>query len=174
MPFNSLILTCLIPNRSFTDQGQTVSVKQESNESFLFFVIDKKTNEKSSLPEVLGISKEGKEGKICDLIVYYQKSPDGKTPSDSCVICCAELKGTNLDRAIEQIINTKKYFVDSLKAKKVDFKKITWKAYILCHGSSQKDMKKYKKNFEDAGFRNQYIETGKTSDISAFIRGEKR
>ena len=40
MPFNTLLLNCLIPRTSFNESGGEVSVTPEKNEVVLFFITD--------------------------------------------------------------------------------------------------------------------------------------
>jgi hypothetical protein len=138
MPFNSLCLACLSPKTNFTESGGHVSIRKQSDECVLFFVVDPSSNRVSTAREDLTIN-----GKICDLVVYYRKD-------DKSVICLVETKGSNVARAVQQVKNTYDHLKRALnqatqgRACRTLFEDIVWKAYVCLHGSSPRDIRNHR------------------------------
>ena len=131
MPFNTLLLTCLHRGTSFSENGKDIRVDPLPDEIFAFFIIDDQSNPKSKVREEFGIT-----GEICDLLVFRALKNNDKK-----IICLVELKGNNIDKAIDQVMNTYKFFgtkVSQMKLKnaKEILDSITWKAYIRLGGSA--------------------------------------
>src|SRR6266496_3008362 len=89
--FDVLLLTCLISGTSYGESGNRVHVSPRSGENVLFFVIDERSNESSTLRRDLQI-----DGNMCDLVIYY-KSNNKKS------ISFVELKGRDLQIAVRQV-----------------------------------------------------------------------
>lgn len=133
MPFNTLMLDYLIPDTSFAESGGRVNVKPQLGETVLFFRID----------DLLKRNKLKTEGKVCDMIVFYCKR-------NKKVLCLTELKGSDINHAIEQVINT--YHSLRRGFKKTHLSQIEWKVYIHSHGSvpgKRKNKKKGKQTKRD-------------------------
>lgn len=163
MPFNTLILNCLIHKTSHTEKGKTVSVKRGSDETVLFFLTDNKSNK-----DCMFYQNFIKQGQICDLVIYYANNNKKS-------VCFVELKGTDIKDAVSQISNTyhqfKKFLELSSKDKQVS-KQIEWKSYILEHGGSPKNTKEAGKRLQDIFQKGNFkIESAHSSDIGNFIRG---
>jgi hypothetical protein len=163
MPFNSLMISCLSPQTSLTECGKTISVDREPREVVLFFKTDDASNPNSTLREELGI-----EGAMCDCIIFYSKDT-------SKVICFAELKGSDVKHAIDQILNTHSYFSSALnktlksKGCKNQAKLLRYKACIRFHGSSPPNIKAFKTRLDSVFGNGNYCLTHK-NDIGAFLR----
>ena len=163
MPFNTLLLTCLIPGASVSEHGGRVSVKPQSGEIVLFFVVDDQTNRDSTLRQDLGIV-----GAICDCVVYYIKG-------DKKVLCLVELKGSNVDHAVEQIMNTFQYLKQSLEACTLRrecrscFLQIDWRAYVYVHGSVPRNTKQASRFLTEA-FRKTKFAITRERDLGSFLR----
>lgn len=134
MPFNSLVLSCLLSrDTSFKDTGtgMEIKIKPENGETILFFIIDGESNRLSTFRDDLAI-----EGEICDLIILY--SAKG---SNEKVLCLTEFKGKDIKHGTEQVKNT--YISLSKNMNKNHLKKIRWKSYIhMNRCSSPRDLKK--------------------------------
>lgn len=162
MPFNSLILSCLLSrDTSFKDigTGREIKIKPENDETILFFVIDSESNKSSTLRDDLSI-----EGKICDLLILYSPK-DG----DKKVICLTELKGKDIKQATEQVKNT----FNSLTKKfdKNHLVKIKWKSYIhMNRCSAPHDLKKLKSQLDKLLGDRDSAMYSEDSDISGFLR----
>lgn len=98
MPFNTLLLISLIPETRFSESGVEVSINQQAGEEILFFDMDQPPVRQS-----LNI-----QGKICDGMVFYLRN-------DERTICFVELKSSNLDDAVHQVISTYKQMKDVLE-----------------------------------------------------------
>jgi hypothetical protein len=164
MPFNTLVLTCLVPETSLSEAGSNVSLQRKSGETVLFFHIDEQSNPRSTLRRDLNI-----EGKLCDGLVLYRKDTDP-------TLCMIELKGGDVEGACEQITNTHKYLKQALsttmrdkKAGRQAVSTIIWKAYIHLHGAAPKDTKQCKVGLEKVLGRNN-CDIGRTSDLGSFLR----
>ncbi|WP_148705698.1 hypothetical protein [Methanosarcina siciliae] len=104
MPFNMLVTSCYVQGTSFKDKDPnspkvSIQLKDSNSEKILFFVIDDENNPKSKFREFFNMKGSGE--KICDLLVYYSNDSNGQ---DSLIV--AETKGTDFERAANQIINT--------------------------------------------------------------------
>lgn len=163
MPFNTLLLTCLSPKRSFSEAGGHIHFNQKADEIVLLFIIDQQSNPISTAYQDLI-----KNGPVCDLIVYYIK--DHKK-----VICFIELKGSNIQRAVEQIENTFIKFKTLLehsttnKACCTHCRNISYKSYIHLHGSAPRFTREHERTLEQYfGRRNSRV--SRNQDIDNFIR----
>ncbi len=136
MPFNTLLLTCLIHGTRFGEQGATVSIKPKSGETILFFSVDDQSN------EGCGLRKMGMQGALCDLVIFFDNAGEKKT------LCMVELKGSDLKRAIEQVINTRDFLKNNLPTGLRQH--VVWKACILLTGKSPQEVKQLEKHLEEA------------------------
>ena len=84
MPFNTLLLTCLVHGTSVSQKAVSVSVKPEKDETILFFSLDRPTVRRD-----LDIKRDGV---VCDNLIFYSK--DGKQ-----VLCLVELKANDTRQA---------------------------------------------------------------------------
>lgn len=161
MPFNTLILACLLPGTSLSDSGTggRVSLQPQSGELALFFDIDNS----------IARSDLGVTGALCDGLVLYQNNGEN-------TLCLIELKGgSDIKRAVEQVINTQAHLKQALSKAlkgKTGYRaaeNIQWKAYICQHGSSPKDFKRFANELEKAFGRNNY-RVQHDKDLSGFLR----
>jgi len=140
LPFNSLILSCLLSREtSFKDigTGREIKIKPENDETILFFVIDNESNKYSTIRQDLSI-----EGEICDLLILY--STKG---SKEKVICLTELKGKDIKHGTEQVKNTFKALANNFD--KEHLKRIKWRSYIhMNRCSSPQDLKKLRSQLD--------------------------
>ncbi len=164
MPFNTLLLTCLIPGTSVSEHSGRVSVKPQPGEIVLSFVVDDQTNRDSTLRQDLGIV-----GPICDCVYYYIKG-------DKKVLCLVELKGSNVKHAVEQIINTFQRLKQSLGACTLRrkcrprFLQIDWRAYVYIHGSVPRNIKPEQKTLAREFGKGQFLITTRGRDLGRFLR----
>ncbi|HKM42216.1 MAG TPA: hypothetical protein VJY43_06575 [Methanocorpusculum sp.] len=110
--------------------------------------------------------------KCCDGLVFYINTENPQYPL---TICFIELKGKNVDEAVEQVLDTYDPIRTYLKAAGISESKIKWKAVIISsRGCSQnKDMAvkrlmdKFNRNKEDNVLYN--VAKSKTFTITDFI-----
>lgn len=161
MPFNTLLLSgCLLPGKtSYREDGVEIRVQPTTGETVLFFSIDPEKNPNCKLRQLLGLNKEGM--KSCDLIVFY--ATDSKN-----IICFVELKGSKIDVAKEQVINTYKYFTKFLK-KSEPLLTFIPKAYIKFDSSLPQETDKYKQQLKDTFGEGNY-DINRDSDLGKFLR----
>lgn len=163
MPFNTLLLTCLSTKRSFSEAGGRIRFNQDTNETILLFVIDQESNRNSTVYQDFI-----KNGPVCDLIIYYIKDNEK-------IICFIELKGSDIQKAIEQIENTFNKFRKSLEQSTRDkdccphCTNIRYKSYILLHGSAPRLTKDHGQRLEHC-FGRGNVSISRCEDISNFIR----
>lgn len=157
-----ILKPCLIYGTTFTDNGITVNVRPQRDESVKFFVVDEKSNPNSTLRQSLDL-----RGRICDLVVYYLK---GNNPEK--VLCFVELKGRKIDDALEQILDTFK----ALESCSELSERIKWKAYILIGISAPikvdpglKKVLKAKFGEKDIDWR--ITKKNDKDDLGGFLRG---
>jgi hypothetical protein len=164
MPFNTLVLTCLVPETSLSEAGSNVSLQRKAGETVLFFHIDEKSNPRSTFRQDLKI-----EGRLCDGLVLYRKA-------DNLTLCLIELKGGDVEGACEQITNTHRCLRQALSTTMRDKKdgnqavaSVIWKAYIHLHGAAPRDTKRCRGELERLLGRNR-CEISHKSDLSPFLR----
>ncbi|HFD38750.1 MAG TPA: hypothetical protein ENJ31_02700 [Anaerolineae bacterium] len=158
MPFNTLLLTCLIPGTSFTEQGATVRMEPRSGETLLFFAIDDQSNPGCGLRQAINLY----DGAICDLAVFYVPSD-----RDRNILCLVELKGSELDRAAEQIRNTYRALSSRLRP---HAQQVEWKAYILEHGSAPKLKRRRARETLQQILGKKAFAIKRDRDLGAFLR----
>ena len=156
MPFNTLLLTCLHPGTSFGEVHNRVSVQQKSDEPILFFVTDDQSNSVSTLRSDLKMG-----GAVCDLVIFYAQG-NKKT------LCLVELKGSDLEQAVEQIINTYQHLKRTLK--QPHRRLIGWKAYIQISGSIPKELKELQKSLHNIFGKHNYAIARDDREFANFIR----
>lgn len=159
MPWNALLLTCLLAGKtSFleTGTGTSISVKPESGETVLFFAIDDQSNPRCKLRQALGMHTSDE---MCDLLVFY-------ATETRLVLCLVELKrGRKIEKAVRQITNTYTYLKKGLS---ISSNHIEWKAYILVSRGSPQETKPAKELETYFGKHKYAIREDK--DLSNFLR----
>jgi hypothetical protein len=153
--FDTLLFTgCLLPGKTcFSEQGKSVSVIPQSGETVLFFSID---NPNCELRQLIGLDRAGEA--ICDLLVFY-------AIGDKRTICFVELKGKDLEKAVEQVVNTHNKLKSKLK------QKFASKAFIVFGGSVPQD-DRYKKQLEVTFGKNNCLCSRSGDDLRNLLRGE--
>jgi hypothetical protein len=165
MPFNSLLLVNLITETHLSQCGVKVSMMQEAGEKVLFFDMMDPNVARDSL-------NIKRAGKICDGLVFYCRGNE-KT------CCFVELKGSKLETAIKQVINTYEYLKQEMKISlgrmgcQALLKQISWKAYICTSGSVPRETKSYAKLLEATFGKGNYDIQGE-SDLGVFLRKQKK
>lgn len=168
MLFDYLLLSgCLLPNRySYSENGVKIELQPQSGELILLFHIDDQSNRDCKFRRVLELDNQGM--KMCDLIVFYAKDSTRN-------ICFIELKGRDIETAIQQINNTYKYFHAKLNQSNACnlVPEVNTKACIVSRAcvpikplDSYTSYKELKYNF---GKENIYI--SKSSSLDRFLRG---
>jgi hypothetical protein len=162
MPFNSLILSCLLSrDTSFKDigTGREIKIKPDSDETILFFIIDSESNKSSTFRVDLSI-----KGEICDLLILYSAKD-----SNEKIICLTELKGKDIKHATEQVKNTFNAMINNLD--KEHLKRIKWKCYIhMNRCSSPQDLKKLRSQLDKLLGAPNAAKYSEDSNIGDFLR----
>lgn len=162
---STTLQACSIEGTRVRESGLIVSTEVLAGETILFFHIDCEDGRNS-----LGIV--GKGAKICDYLVFYTKDDDNKE-----VICLLELKGKDLNSAIEQIIQTHRNIHMIAKehlGKHVQ--QILWKACICMHGQAPRNRQSDRDTLIRVfGKENVRIKHGTTHDtkLGFFLRGQR-
>lgn len=159
MPFNTLLSRCLRQGNSFTENKVTVSVRRATDEVVLFFRIDEGPN---------GPFRKdmGYDGKLCDLAVFFTRG--GRK-----VLCLVELKKGDLGAAIEQILKTRDFLIESFMSdphKRAIHEDLLFKCYVRCHGSSPLEKAKKVKLDKILGKGRWMI--SEKDDMGDFLRNE--
>jgi hypothetical protein len=160
MPFNTLLLTCLYPGTSFSEKGNVVSLEPQSGEMVLFFSIDDQSNAACTLRQRLQL-----QGSICDLLVF--RAAFSGRQIESVTLCLTELKGREVDRALEQVESVYNA-LSCLPSFSRPSCRITWKAYVKVNVGSP-----IRYNQDIAGRlkrRGLQVEVGRRADIGNFLR----
>jgi hypothetical protein len=158
MPFNTLLLISLLSENRFAESGIEVSMTQQAGEKVFFFAMDK-----PDVRQSLQI-----QGHLCDGLVFFSRQ-------DEKVLCFVELKGSDLDVAVAQVISTHKQLKQALEQSlkrmscQTQMNLISWKAYIRLRGGSPKDVKHYKKQLEETFGKGNY-DIKEDRDLGRFLR----
>jgi hypothetical protein len=168
MPFNSMLLTCLTNGTSYTEAGNSVRLSPASRETVLFFGVDDQSDDTRSLRPDFGIS-----GPICDLIVFYRNERENRT-----VVCLIELKGSELEYAANQIVNTYRHVAGALNQyahRRSDeyqrqYECVEWKAYIKVHRGSHTQHGTAQDCLQKVFGKDNY-DIRRNPDIGQFLRG---
>ena len=167
MPFNTLMLTCLSQKTSFRESGATVSVAKQSGETILLFVLDPQSNHESTVVLDLPL-----DGPICDLAFYYATSSVKR-------VCLVELKGADINHALDQLINTKEKIEQALdnarrgKGWRRHAAAIEWLGYVRAHGSSPTRKPKNIEARLRRCFGKGNFKLSSRSDIGRFLRRQE-
>jgi hypothetical protein len=163
MPFNTLLLTCLLPGTHFTESGNAVSIQRQLQEIILFFSIDDQSNATCALRQSLSLTS-----RICDLLVFRASFSDRRV--ESITLCLVELKGRDVDGALEQIENIYDVFSHRLRSLSRPQCGINWKAYIKVRvGSPINYNKRTISKLKQKGLR---VRVRREKDIGDFLRQE--
>ncbi len=162
MPFNLLLANCLHHGTSYNESGVNVSIKPNSDETFLFFNTDSDKN-KQQFNKYMGISDTGET--ICDLLIYHLNHASNEPKK---AICLVELKGTDTHHAVQQLLNTYEMFNTNFRKGGL-FQDAKWGAFIMTHKRSSvvKNTKPLMKQLSDKGLKPYIAKKG----FDTFIRG---
>lgn len=163
-----LLSSCQSSKTSHKEGKGKVSVNPEDGEDVCFFIIDNDAGY-----EALKIDRKAlSRGNICDCLIFLGKRGTNPGAYEE-MFCLVELKGSDLEHAMRQIINTHNHLwilLTSSPCKEI-LQKIVKKAYIYQHGNTPKETKHLK------DLRNQLIgifgsnfEHGRNSDLGPFLR----
>lgn len=177
MPFNMLVTSCYIQETSFKDKGPdspsiSIRLKNPNFERLIFFVIDENSNPKSQFRRFFNMSESGEN--ICDLLIYYT---DYNTGENSLTI--TESKGTDFDKAADQIINTysklksKKEFCNNDYCKGLILKACCVSKRAKIVGMDDKKKKAQKKVIEKTGLKPKDCAFIKPEELYGFINSTK-
>jgi hypothetical protein len=163
MPFNTLLLTCLLPGTtSFSESGVSVNVQPQSGETVLFFCVDSQSNPDCGLRQKLSLL-----GENCDLIIFYIRK-------NKRVVCFVELKGTELEKAAKQIKNIHQHLEQFLRQslQSAFFEQVEWKACIRQHQSAPTNKIEQKQaiTYLEQAFERDKITITRNSDLGQFLR----
>lgn len=137
MPFQTLLFDSLLPGSSYGEQGTRVSVKQESGETVLFFRLDQPFHEKKGLRRYLK-----QDQPVSDILVFYRRNQEA-VPR----LCLVELKGGDLDHALDQLRATHQVLESHLKTMEVgrgNRPQVEWRGIVRMSGASPRSVDKRK------------------------------
>jgi hypothetical protein len=149
--------TCFKTGTSCSDSGVTVRIQPTRSEEVQVFHIDDSSNPPCRLRTDLPII-----GPICDCVFSY-----AKTRATSRILCLVELKGSNIEEAVDQILNTYEHVHSRLCREHQQ--RITFKAYIRLHGASPRDNRNQQERL-DRKFRRGNALIRRNPDIGDFLR----
>lgn len=172
MPFNTLVMVCPTSNKtSFSGTGSKVSMTPNSNEKVFFFDIGMQAVANSLLRQDWGMKDDEP---LCDGIIYYTDVNQNKT-----IICLVELKGRQLNHALDQVVHTQKVMRQVLKetlakrASNPHFSNVIWRGYIYQNKSAPSNIKLLQGEIEKAEKKfggTQNFQISKAADIGVFLR----
>lgn len=169
MSLNILLLHCSTHETNLSEVGAQVAVKPKAGELILLFDIRQQEAHNSYLRKEWGMHNNEP---LCDGIFFYKV--EGKTR-----ICFVELKASNFEHGVDQVVNTynvfKRNLQNSLSSKEYKSyyqqNRPEFIAYIYLSGSANQVNKsntivtKLTKAFGKGGF-----DYGHNSDLGAFLR----
>lgn len=169
MSFDILFLHCATHETNLGENKSQVSIARKAGELVLLFDISHEEAHNSYLRKEWGM---GNDEPLCDGIFFYKA--EGKIK-----ICFVELKGSDFEHAVKQVVNTCKFFKNNLQKalKSNEFKSYfsannpEYQAYIVLSGSVDVAKKNssivtsLKQTFGENGF---YY--GHNSDLGIFLR----
>lgn len=171
-----LVTSCYIQGTSFKDNPDSVqisiSLENPNSERLMFFVIDESSNPKSQFRKFFDMNRSNES--ICDLLIYYTDNNTGEN-----LLVITESKGTDFDKAADQIINT----YSKLKSKE-EFcnnnycKRLTLKACCVSKrgkvvGMDDKRKKAEKKVIDKTGLKSKDCAFIKPEELYGFINSSK-
>jgi hypothetical protein len=129
----TLLQGCLIAGTKAHESGLTVSIERQEDELIYFFHTDCGEGNRC-----LGMNTLEKE-KCNDYLVFYTKE---KSVNE--VFCLLELKGKDIQRAKQQVINTHEYISALLKDKisQPQMQNLIWSVYICLSNSAPQETKR--------------------------------
>ncbi|MEM8640166.1 MAG: hypothetical protein AAGG51_15310 [Cyanobacteria bacterium P01_G01_bin.54] len=158
MLFDALLFSadCLLMGQtSYGENKSRVSLKTESEETILFFRTDSNT-----FRRIINATNE----KVCDLVILYANQ-------NRRVICFCELKGSQVNDAKEQIINTHRLLMQYFTKQNL-FLSLESKAIIVPSGSFPKDTKKIREELANTVCSStQNVDICRSREIGDFLRG---
>ena len=176
MPFSSLLLSALTPDSTLKENNIGVTFKRNqldtSKETLLLFQSD---DEKTHFRNIwLRNNDHGcVNPQCCDGIIFYHSTDK----ENSGTICFVELKGNDIQHAVEQILQTYKIIKTALSDVQISTDKISWKAVIISSASKPKNiasvLKPLTDKFEKGKEVNvlfQHISSGNNYELTNFIR----
>ena len=135
MPFNTLLLHGFIHGTSVEENGVRVTGHEQRGEKILVFRLDTKDK---SIRRSLGFPDQSG---ICDYLFVLSRETLGERGAKEYkrTLCLVELKGKEVEHAIEQIVNTYNRLNDILRQDnscRSFLKNVIWKAYICSNDRS--------------------------------------
>ena len=160
---NNLLFNVLIHGTSYTEEGMHISInkgKISGDSTILFFHID----DDSSI-----IKQNNPQDMICDLFIYVSHKNSGNNKNnanDKKLLILAELKGSDIEHAVEQIKQTHITLKNMFKSANLKLNKnIEWIAIIVASGSSNKNTKDPKKELRKLGIKLISPKTGRKGNV---------
>ena len=125
-----LLQDCLIEGTKAHESGLTVSVEREKDEEIYFFHVDCHEGNRC-----LGMNIVEQE-KCNDYLVFYTRD---KSVNE--VFCFLELKGKDIQRAKQQVINTHEYIKALLKDRmsQAQMQNLIWSVYICLSNAAPQE-----------------------------------
>jgi len=159
---NNLLFNVLIHGTSYSENGKGVSITSKiGNSTILFFHID----DDNSI-----IKQNNPQDMICDLFIYVSHKNKGGNKNnnfnDKKLLILAELKGSDIEHAVEQIKQTHTTLKNMFKSANLKLNKnIEWIAIIVASGSSNKNTKKHEKELRKLGIKLISPKTGRKGNV---------
>ncbi|HEY1349674.1 MAG TPA: hypothetical protein VGF67_08630 [Ktedonobacteraceae bacterium] len=156
------------PGNSVSEQKTKASIEPAENEVVFFLKMDC-----DEARVQLGMRASDKKA-TCDYVVFYTRRSKNSEERRS-VLCLLELKGCDIDHAIDQVIATREHIKQSLRILQGTdvwpyVQRPTWKAYICCNPKSAiVPSKKYALTIEKAFGKNNFKITH-NDDPGSFLR----
>jgi hypothetical protein len=172
-----LVTSCYIQETSFKDKSPdspsiSIRLKNPDSERLMFFVIDENNNPKSQFRQFFNMNGSGEN--ICDLLIYYTDNNIGENS-----LTITESKGTDFDKAADQIINTysklksKKEFCSNSYCKGLILKACCVSKRAKVVGMDDKKKKAERRVIEKTGLKSKDCAFIKPEELYNFINSTK-
>jgi hypothetical protein len=156
------------PGNSVCEQKTKASIEPAENEIVFFLRMD---CDEARIQ--LGM-KKGEKKATCDYLVFYARRSKNYEERKA-ILCLLELKGSDIDHAIHQVIATRESIKQNLRILQGTevwsyVQRPIWKAYICCHPKSAiVPSKKQALDIEKAFGKNNFKITH-NDDLGVFLR----
>ena len=140
-----------------------------TGEVVLCFQLDDTQDMKRKVAHYWALSEDSKR---CDGIIFFAQDEQDKK-----VICCVEMKTTNIRNTADQIKATRQHFEELLREELGEncnrlMACIEWKACFYHHNSFDDEIREVASELKKSGFNDVQVFNRSQEDAGPFLRGE--
>jgi hypothetical protein len=160
------------PGTSVGEAGVTVSMTPTETETVLFLKMD--CDEARAELGITRSAKDKNKKMTCDYLVFYSRRSTNPVER-RIVLCLLELKGSDTDHAVDQVIETRKTIRQNLQALKGSqiwpyIQRPVWKGYVCCNPKSTIIWNKQRAKEIEQLFEKDNFKVTHNNDLGNFLR----